>query len=217
MSALQLKIEVAQFNSKILLVTSTTAVYDVVNNPSGWGVNGDANIAPNIADIADIGETPGIIFLLEMGGVKYSYSATSIIRSQGWPNLTRTPLALIPENFGLTVFPDGKCTVTAQVAGNHEYDSGSGILTEGFTSVTTVIIYLTAQAECCVSKMAHGITKTDGNFCDDDAVKLFNEAQTLLAMIQQQVIAKEWQNADENLARLQALCISQKSSCNGCP
>lgn len=208
----------AQINSKILQLTDLTGLYDPTNNPGGYGVDGVSNIAPNIVDIQDIGDDKGILIVFEKDGVLKTCSlSTADILARGWPNLYKTPLVLLASDFGLDKFPDGKCTVTVKISGVHNYSDNGNTTEIGFASEVSHILFLTAQAECCVIKMANKVPDTTGsNFCKSSEAKAFQYASLLMDQIKNFASNKQWDMANKTLAKLQVHCISEKSDCDGC-
>lgn len=217
--ALTINQEILQYSSKVLKIDELTGQYDPANNPGGFGVDGTSNIAPNINEIADIGDDKGIAILLEVGGSTYACTtSTADILARGFPNLTRQPYLLQASEFGLEKFPDGDTKVTIQYSGEHNWNNNGTSEVVGFSSLKTTRIFCLAQAECCLIKLANNIPTNPkpGTFCSSDEAKAFNKAELLFNMIQNFVANQQWDRATESLIQLQTVCTSQNASCDGC-
>jgi len=192
-----------------------TGVYDASGNPGGYG-SGTTDPNPDISDIADIGDTKGIVIMLEHSSGTYTWDDTAEIQLRGWPNTINQKLVLEASSFGLTDFPDGKMTITSRVSGEFTYNDGSGDVVEGFSAEDSIVIYNTKKVECCVETMALQVTVKDmKEFCDDVYVKRFNKASLYLERIKLSAMAGRYSEADEHLQLLEEFCQTEAGNC-GC-
>jgi hypothetical protein len=213
--ALDLVIAAEQHSKTKIYLYCETGAYDASTNPGGFG-SGTADPNPDISEIADIGATKGIVIMLEIAGNTYTWDDTAEILLRGWPNINNQKLVLEAADFGLTVFPDGKCSVTARVSGEFTYNDGVNDIIEGFVAEDTVIIYLYKVVQCCVERLALAVDLNSINdFCDNKEVKAFSRAQNVLDRIKHAEEARIWTDADQSLALLQQICSEEGASC-GC-
>lgn len=207
--ALDLQIAAEQYSKTKIFLFCETPPYDALSAPGGWGSGtGDPN--PDIAEIADVGTTKGIVIHLDIAGNTYSWDDTAEILLRGWPNTNNQKLVLEAADFGLTVFPDGKCSVTARVSGEFDYDPGGGVVTEGFVAEDTYIIYLDKVVQCCVEQLAVAIPLPSVvEFCENKEAKAFNRADIVFQRMRHAADAKDWVTANESLSLLQEICLAE--------
>lgn len=206
-----------QHSLKILYLTDRTGIFDPATRPEAWGVSGAANAIPNISDVADVDDTIGIVILLKIGEIFYSYNKSTVdIKNLGFPNTNNQRTALEASGFGFEFFPDGKAELTVRVSGKHIYtDPDAGPIEEGFVSEYTEILYFTKSIECCRDKAARDVEWNPSiNFCANKSTKYFNAVQTRFEVLQAFINDKNYIDADYALAELKTLCINSK--CLGC-
>lgn len=207
--ALVLKIRAEQYSKSKIDLYCESGAYDASSNPTGFG-NGVLDPNPDISEIADIGDTKGIVIMLTIGGSIYTWDDTAAILLRGWPNIYNQKLILEASSFGLIVFPDGKCEVTVRISGEFTYFDGSENVVEGFVAEDTEIIYLTKVVQCCVEKLAAAIPlETKIQFCENKKAKAFNYADLILKRMIHSIEARAWADANQSLSLLQEVCLSE--------
>ena len=213
---LKLQIKSEQVTSRILRIYDLTGTYNATSNPSGWGVNND-DPNPDVNDVVDVADVPGVLFMLETNGATYTYQDTTNIKAAGFPNATNQKIDLLASDFGLDKFPDGYYKITAKVAGNYTYFDGSEYVTQGFSSQVTIEDFFYAQAECCVRTFAKAVSAASSTdcFCDNEDVKKFVHADTLLEAIHNLAADQKWTDATNTLTNLQTYCTAGGGNC-GC-
>ncbi len=211
---IQHKINVSQHSIRSLKVKDLTGAYDPIGNLTGWKVTTGTN--PSVTDVGLYNDIPGIVFILEIAGVEYSYSDTDAILDMGFPNAYSQDITLIAEKFGLTKFPDGPAKFTSQVNGQYTYNNGTEDVTEGFYSIVTQELFFYKESECCLFNAAVPLDPNNKKICSDAEWKRFSELNNLFEAMLIQADGGKYDLASETLASLTEVCTSSKSLCNGC-
>lgn len=216
MSVLELRIAATQHSKRIIYLQDITGPYDPGTNPNGWRPAGDTTSpAVSLSDVADIGSTPGIVILLKKGAITYSYSDTAAMQALGFPNASNGQIALEASNFGLETFPDGKITLTAQVAGEYTYDDNGTPITDGFHSSKSVELWLYKQGECCVENLLILCDQGCPDICEDPKWKSYTRAEVAFTNAKRLGDSQQWDAAESALSELQTICSQENACCNG--
>lgn len=198
---------------KIKITDLTGAV-----SATSWDVSGASpRVNPAVADVQDVGDTPGVAFLLQLStGEVLSYADTAAIKLLGFPNANENSIYLLNTHFGKAAdfyFPDGLTILTTDVNGEY-LRTGGPLINEAFYSTWTVQYYNLEGVKCCLENLCKALdqvfrtklARTEGQKRFDDALELYNQLEIL-------VRNKSYNLADEALAMLQTMCANAGCTC----
>jgi len=212
---IQHKINVSQYSIRSLKLKDLTGTYSAVGNLTGWRtISTDPN--PSVGDVGLYNDIPGIVFILKIAGVEYSYSDTAAIQDMGFPNASNQEIVLTAEMFGLTKFPDGYAEFTSQVNGQYTYNNGTEDVTEGFYSLVTQELFFYKESECCLFNAANPLDPNNKKICSDADWKRFGDLNSLFEAMLIQADGGKYDLAAATLVSLTEVCASSKSLCDGC-
>jgi hypothetical protein len=212
---IQHKINVSQYSIRSLKVKDLTGAYNAIGNITGWGL-GITDPNPDPSDVGLYNDIPGIVFILKIAGVQYTYSDTVAIENMGFPNASNQEIVLTAQMFGLTKFPDGYAEFTSQVNGQFTYNDGVANVTEGFYSITTQELFFYKESECCLFNAAVPLDPNNKKICGDEEWKRFSDLNILFNAMLIQAEGGKYDLAAQTLVNMTEVCASSKSLCNGC-
>lgn len=179
--------------------TDVSGMYQVTDNPTGWG---SPNILPSAVTGATITVTP------PNTTTQYTFDVLTTVNAITLPsayvqNYTFNLITLEPSDIALTEFPDGIYTIVYTIDGEE-------------ITVKTLLIYHT---KCCVNKLLEKALDSYlcGKNCETD--KLISDSLKARAMLLQ---ATNWQascfdleKANQLLIQASKICKTHKCGC-GC-